>query len=250
MKLTIDRVKAVNLTNQLTKMSLMGNEIYFLLSDEYFESNVFLPTKDVVKCSKISMSSVFETTDKLSKPLKLGFFDGSKVKGILNMFELQSLRGEISYYDEGDCFMAEHLILKDNTLKITLSCLDPALGFTSMTVDQIGVAFNNDSKVYSFKLGAIDLAKISRLNSIDMSKLFSIYSDKEGVHIKGDNYDIIVDDSVKDEHDEVLVFKTFIPKIDQESYNVTVCQGVHNKILLDSVDTETRIALNLALRAD
>jgi len=119
-----------------------------------------------------------------------------------------------------------------------------------MSEDQTSIAFSEDSKVYSFTLNSMDLNKIAKLNTLDPTKLFSVYSNTEGVHVKGDNYDIIVDDSVKISNPEVLIFKTFLPRIDQESYDVTVCQGAHNKILLDSRDTETKVALNLALRPE
>jgi len=252
MKFKIDRVKPIALTNQISKMTLMGSEIYFVLDtvNDKFDSSVYLPTKDVVKCSEVSLKTIFESIDILEKPLKLGFFDGNKVKNVLTYFDLAALSAEISYFDDGEYFIAENLVLSDNTLKIVLSCLDPVNGFTMMTKDQTSVAFSEDSKVYSFTLNSMDLSKIAKLNTLDATKLFSIYTDPNGVHVKGDNYDIVVDDSIKVSNPEVLIFKTFLPRIDQESYDVKVCQGAHNKIILDSKDTDTKVALNLALRPE
>ncbi len=251
MKLKIDRVKSQNLTSQLTKMGLMGNEVYFILEGDKFKSDVYLPTKDVVKSSKLQLSDVFETVDKLDKPLRLGFLNGSKVRGVLSYFDLPALHAEIDYIEDGeDQYLADSLTLKDNTLKIKLSCLDPTLGFTNMSDEQLTTVFDDSSKVYKFNLSSTDLEKISNLNRLDQSKLFSIYADSQGVHVKGDQYDIIVDDSVTEAFPEVLIFKTFIPRIDKESYNVTVCQGAMNKIILESSETETKIALNLALRPE
>jgi hypothetical protein len=82
---------------------------------------------------------------------------------------------------------------------------------------------------------------------MDKSELFEIYGDDQGIHAKGDNFDYILDDSVKGSFDSVSVHKKFLSRIDREDYNIEVCTGEQNKIVLRSKTTQTNIALNLAL---
>ena len=76
--------------------------------------------------------------------------------------------------------------------------------------------------------------------------LFKIYSDERGIHVAGDTYDIVIDDSINTKSEEVNLFKSFFSRIAKESYRVSVCQ---NKLVLDSEDSNTNIALNLAIKA-
>ena len=64
--------------------------------------------------------------------------------------------------------------------------------------------------------------------------------------IAGDTYDLVVDDSKESKHDEINLFKSFFTRIDKESYDISVCQ---NKLVMDSQDSSTKIALNLAIKA-
>ena len=88
--------------------------------------------------------------------------------------------------------------------------------------------------------------KLNNLITLDQNELFKIYSDDKGVHIAGDTYDIVVDDSGESNHPEINLFKSFFSRIDKESYEISVCQ---NKLVMDSVDSSTKIALNLAIKA-
>ena len=98
------------------------------------------------------------------------------------------------------------------------------------------------SKISSNEL----LLKLNNLITLDQNELFKIYSDDKGVHIAGDTYDIVVDDSGESNHPEINLFKSFFSRIDKESYEISVCQ---NKLVMDSVDSSTKIALNLAIKA-
>ena len=115
-----------------------------------------------------------------------------------------------------------------------------------MSEAQVSAAFGKDNSIYEFDLSQENLTKLNNLITLDKNELFKIYSDKRGVHVAGDTYDIIIDDSITEEHNPVDLFKTFFSRIDKESYKVTVCQ---NKLLLDSEDSSTRVALNLAIKA-
>jgi hypothetical protein len=247
MKVTLNRIKGNNLSAIIKKMALMDSQIYLTLSDNMIQSNVYLPTKDVVKTTQLPLDDVFVLDEPLDKPLKLAFFNGAKVIGALQYFDLTALEGEISYIEDDGEYYAEYLKIQDNSLEITLSCTDPDLGFVSMTPQQVEIAFSDRAKTFAFEMAEIDLAKITSLNGMDKSELFEIYGDSSGIHIKGTNYDYIIDDSVKGDFEKVSVHKKFLTRLDKESYDVIVCTGEQNKILLNSKTTNTNVALNLAL---
>ena len=58
-------------------------------------------------------------------------------------------------------------------------------------------------------------------------------------------FDIVIDDSQKESEKIVKsTFKSFLEKVDKETYDVVVCE---NKIIFKSQETSTLIALNLAI---
>jgi hypothetical protein len=149
------------------------------------------------------------------------------------------------FKDEDDGILyAEKIVFKDNQLKIELHCQDISLGFTSMTPEQVKRAFDLSTKNYEFKLSSENFSKVLSLQSLDKSELFTIYSDKSGVHVKSDSFDIIIDDNYKKVEEPSSIFKSFLQRIDKETYTVTVCG---NKMILVSDESNTTVALNLAI---
>ena len=62
---------------------------------------------------------------------------------------------------------------------------------------------------------------------------------------KTEAFDIVIDDSHKESEKIVKsTFKSFLEKVDKETYDVVVCE---NKIIFKSQETSTLIALNLAI---
>ena len=248
MKAKLNRIKGVNLTTLIKKMLLMDNQVYLTATDDELLSSVYLvATKDVVKTTKVKLSEIFVFDKPLDKSLRLPFFDGAKVINALQYFNMTELHGEISYIELDGDYHAETLIIKDNSLKIKLSCQDPDLGFISMTTDQLETVFSDKAKKYGFDLPEIDLQKIVNLNGMDKSELFSIYGDADGIHASGTNYDYIIDDTVKGTFEKVSLHKKMLARIDKESYSIQVCTGEQNKVLLTSKNSNTSIALNLAM---
>jgi hypothetical protein len=247
MKVKVNRIKGNNLASLVKKMITMDSQIYLTLSDNQVSSSVFLATKDVVKKTYLGLADVFELDEPLDKPLKLAFFNGSKVISALQYFDLAAIHGEISCLESDGEYYAEYLTIEDNSLKMKLNCTDPDLGFISMTPAQIDIAFSNKAKKYEFDMVESDLTKIMNLNGTEKSELFSVYGDSYGIHIAGDNYDYIIDDSNTTPLEKVHIHKKFLDKLDKENYGVEVCTGEQNKLVLTSRSTETSIALNLAL---
>lgn len=246
MHLTISKIHQGPLSTMVKKLLLMDSAIYLNLTGDRLYSNSYIPSKDVAKITQVPTSEVFEFENEEIPNVKISFFAGQKLIDCLKYFDPHQLCGELHYYEDGGDFYAEKLVINDQSLQITLHCADVALGFTTMSDIQVDAAFGTDGEVFNFHLSNELLIKLNNLITLDKNELFKIYSDKSGVHIAGDTYDIVVDDSNESDHPEINLFKSFFSRIDKESYEISVCQ---NKLVLDSVDSSTKIALNLAIKA-
>jgi hypothetical protein len=246
MKITAKKVSAPYLSALVKKMLLMDSSVYINIDRDRVYSNVYTPTKDVVKSFSLSASDVFEFEKPLDKTIKLSFFSGSRLLNCISYFDAHKLQAEISYFEDEDegVYYADKITLKDQKLKIDVHCQDISLGFTSMTDEQTERAFSTSSEEFRFAISREDLAKVTSLLSMDKSELVQIYGNSEGVHIKTEAFDIVVDDSKKESTEVKSTFKAFFDRIDKETYNVSVCS---NKIVLFSQETSTNAAINLAI---
>lgn len=247
MKLQVKKVSVPYLTSLIKRMLLMDTSVYLNVDQNRIWSDVYTPTKDVVKSVSLPANDVIQFEKPLTETIKLSFFSGQRLLTCLGYFDPHNLSAEINVFkDEDDGILyAEKIVFKDNQLKIELHCQDISLGFTSMTSEQVSRAFDTSSKTFAFKLSSEDFSKITSLQTLDKSELFQIYSDSDGVHVKSDSFDIIVDDNAKSSEKETAsIFKSFLARIDKETYDVSVCE---NKMILDSTESNTKIALNLAI---
>jgi hypothetical protein len=246
MKIKIKKVSVPHLTSLARRMLLMDTSIYLNVDNEKVWSNVYTPTKDVVKSNWLPVNEVFQFEKPLEETVKISFFSGSRLLNCLSYFNPHNLSAEITAFkDEDDgVIYAEKITLIDNQLKIDLHCQDISLGFTSMTSDQVSRAFDLSTKNFEFKLSTEVLTKITALLPLDKSELFTIYSDSQGVHAKSESFDLIIDDNYTEEKAPCKVFKSFLQKVDKETYNISVCE---NKMVFVSEDSNTMAALNLAI---
>jgi hypothetical protein len=246
MKIQIKKVSVPHLTSLLKRMLLMDTSIYLNIDGERIWSDVYTPTKDVVKSVSLPISDVLQFEKPQTETVKLSFFSGQRLLSCLSYFDPHKLSAEINVFkDEDDGILyAEKIIFKDTQLKIDLHCQDISLGFTSMSAEQVKRAFDLSTKIYDFKLSSEDFSKLSSLQSLDKSELFKIYADKSGIHFSSDSFDIIIDDNKKETHPSTAIFKSFLQRIDKETYTVFVCE---NKMILVSDESNTSIALNLAI---
>jgi hypothetical protein len=246
MKIKVKKVSVANLSSLVRRLLLMDNSVYLSFDSERVWSDVYTPTKDVVKSIHLPAKDVFEFENEPKSMVKLSFYSGAKLLECLRYFDAHHLSAEINCFEDMDdkTIYAEKIIFRDQKLKIDVSCQDISLGFTSMTEDQTKRAFDVNSKDFSFQLSSEDLSKLISLSTFDKSELMSIYSDSSGVHFKTEGFDIVVDDRIKTSSEERHIFKSFLNKIDKETYNIHVCS---NKLILESTETNTRLALNLAV---
>jgi hypothetical protein len=246
MKITAKKVSAPYLSSLIKRMLLMDTSVYVNIDHERVYSNVYTPTKDVVKSFSLNATDVFEFDKPIDKTIKLSFFSGSRLLSCLSYFDPHKLSAEISYFEDEDegVFYAEKITLKDQKLKIDVHCQDISLGFTSMSDEQTKRAFSIDSEEFSFQISREDLTKVTSLLTMDKGELLHIYGDSEGVHIKTEAFDIVVDDTKKGTTSQKSTFKAFLDRLDKETYSVSVCT---NKIVLSSQESSTKSAINLAV---
>jgi len=246
MKIQVRKISVPHLTSLIKKMLLMDTSVYLNIDENQIWSDVYTPTKDVVKSISLPIKDVFVFDKPVEETIKLSFFSGQRLLNCIGYFDPHNLSAEINVFkDEDDGILyAEKIVFKDGILKIELHCQDISLGFTSMTSEQVKRAFDTTTSIYSFKLSSEIFSKVQNLQTLDKSELFTIYSDTEGVHIKSESFDIVVDDSYKSSEDASSIFKSFLTRVDKENYSVSVCE---NKMILASDETNTRVALNLAI---
>lgn len=247
MKVKIKKVSVPYFSALIKKMLLMDTSLYINLNKERVWSSVYIPTKDVVKTFGIPVNDVFEFENQPEETIKLSFFSGSRLLNCIGYFDPHHLSMEISTYrdDEDGVLYADKIKMFDQKLKIDIHCQDISLGFTSMTNEQVERAFDESTANFNFILSREDMSKVTQLMSLDKDELFQIVQDSDGVHIKTEAFDIIVDDRAKSESYTVKsTFKNFLDRIDKETYSVHVCES---KIILKSQDTATIAALNLAI---
>lgn len=247
MKIQVKKISVPYLTSIVKRMLLMDTSVYLNVDEDRIWSDVYTPTKDVVKSVSLKASDVIQFEKPIKDTIKLSFFSGQRLLTCLGYFDPHNLSAEISVFkDEDDGFLyADKITFKDNQLKIDIHCQDIALGFTSMTSEQVKRAFDLSSQEFEFKLSSEDFSKVNSLLSLDKAELLEIYNDQYGVHIKTESFDLIVDDRIKSEvRKTASTFKAFFQRIDKETYNVSVCE---NKMILFSDESSTKVALNLAI---
>jgi len=247
MKVKITKVSVANLSALIKKMLLMDTSLYININQDRVWSSVYTPTKDVVKSYGLATKEVFEFESPIDQTIKLSFFSGSRLLNCIGHFDPHHLSMEMSTFKDEDegVFYADKIILRDQKLKIEIHCQDISLGFTSMTEDQVKRAFDESTSLFDFQFSREDFTKVTSLFTFDKSELFQIVGDVDGIHIKTEAFDIIVDDSQKSETKTIKSsFKSFLDKVDKETYTISVCES---KLIMKSQETRTLIALNLAI---
>lgn len=246
MKVKVTKVNVAHLNGLIRKMLLMDTSLYINVNEDQVWSSVYTPTKDVVKSFSIPTSDVFTFEKPIEETIKMSFFSGSRLQNCIGHFDPHHLQMEISTFKDEDegVYYADKVILRDQKLKIEIHCQDVSLGFTSMTNEQVTRAFDTSSKIFQFDYSKEDFTKVSSLFTLDKSELLQIGYESDGVHIKTDAFDIIVDDRQKGDGTIKSTFKAFFDRVDKETYTVTACE---NKLILTSQESNMRIALNLAI---
>ena len=238
----------------IKKLLAVEKFLFIKITDKNVISSVYFPLKDAVKAISVPLSDMFEFDGKIpDKPIKVSFFNGSKIIDALSFLE-----GDISAImscglsDDGNSYVVDDFKLYDGTSKIKLYIGDPRISFMEMTKDEMAKAFSTNAAVYKFNMNVDDVNKLNSLFKLDdsstanESKTFRMRIENGKLLVAGQNYDHVLKDKVdildQGGVTEVYIYRKFIPLLDKESYEVTMCV---NKVFLKSNDSAALITFAL-----
>ena len=247
MELKIDSINVKEFQNFIDKLLAIDKFIFMKMSSTEASSSVYFAQRDAVKQVTIETNKIFTITEKFSDIIKISFFDGSRIIDALSQFSTDDIKGKIIYQKHGGELIASDFIVYNDFLEIKLFCSDPSLNFMDMNDEEKSRAFGTSGALFEFELGLDHVEKMKSLFKLDKEKeTFIIQSKmpgKDGIFIVGSNYNQILTSAYKSigkDSDKVTVYKKYLPLLDKESYNVTVCE---NKVVLKSNESKTYLTI-------
>jgi hypothetical protein len=110
-----------------------------------------------------------------------------------------------------------------------------------MSEDEIGRAFDTEDTLFKFEMTTDMIAQIKSLFSLDSDiDTVTIYKNKNGIGVKGKNYENLLIEDDSDENGSVKIYKKYLDILDKEDYEVFVCE---NKIVFNSTTTDTHLCI-------
>ena len=248
METIIKKVNGYELSSFIKKLLPIDKFIFMKIGSKGTLSSVYFPQRDAVKLVNMPTDDMFDVSDaNLEKPIKVSFYNGSKVNDALSLFN-GDIRGRIKYNKYEDELMASDFILEDDNLTVELACTDPSLSFMELSKEETERAFNVDNKLFSFYLLTTHVDRMKSLFNLDKEEeTFTLYLSDNGIKVKGTSYDSILSASYESDKgvgEKVLVYKKYINLLDKENYKVIVC---NNKVVFKSLDTNTLLTIAVAI---
>tara|TARA_R110001592_G_scaffold120545_3_gene324953 strand:- start:31876 stop:32631 length:756 start_codon:yes stop_codon:yes gene_type:complete len=248
MELTLEKIDSYELKTFIKKLLPIDKFIFMKINNSNTTSSVYFPERDAVKLVNVETPDMFDGS--ISDPVKVSFYNGSKVIDALSHFNGSTVTGVIKYEQIGGELMASDFTLRNDNLEINLACADPSLSFMEMSEDETRRAFGTDDNMFSFELLTPHIEKMKSLFSLEKEDdLFTLEITDKGVNVKGESYNASLCQSREGGQvgDKVVIYKKYINLLDKESYKVTVCQ---NKVVFHSLDTETSLTVAVAVIED
>jgi len=245
MEIKLDKIDSYEFSAFIKKLLSIDKFIFMKVGQEYTQSSVYLPQRDAVKLVNVKTEELFG--QKIDTPLKISFYNGSKVNDALSHFS-DEVQGRIIYNESDNENMASDFIIEGQDLTINLACADPSLSFMEMTKDEIQRAFNTDNKMFEFDLLTTHVDRIKSLFNLEKEEeVFDIYISDKGVSVRGKSFDTLISSAYEGNVDvgtKVSVYKKFINLLDKENYKLIVCD---NKLVFKSLDTQTMLIIAVAM---
>jgi hypothetical protein len=246
METTIKKIDAYELSSFVKKLLPIDKFIFMKIGKEGTVSSVYFPERDAVKLVNTPTKDIFDA--EITSPLKVSFYNGSKVIDALSHFSGGEVKGRIRYTEYDGELMASDFILENNDLKISLACTDPSLSFMEMSKEETDRAFGTDNKMFEFDLLTTHVDRMKSLFNLDKDEdTFTVYLKTDGVGIKGTSYDATLCHTYESNVDagaKVVIYKKYLNLLDKENYKVMVCE---NKVVFRSLDTNTHLTVAVAI---
>jgi len=245
MKTTIEKIDGYELSSFIKKLLPIDKFIFLKIGPTGTVSSVYFPERDAVKLVNVSTEDLL--TAEIEKPIKVSFYNGSKVVEALTHFN-GGIKGSINYSELDGELMASDFIISDDDLEIKLACADPSLSFMEMSKDEMERAFGTEGSMFEFDLLTTHVDRMKSLFNLEKEEdTFTLYVSDKGIGIKGASYDADIvhsyeGDAEKGSH--VVIYKKYLNLLDKENYRVVVCE---NKVVFKSLDTDTHLTVAVAM---
>jgi hypothetical protein len=245
MELKLEKIDNYELSTFIKKLIPIDKFIFMKIGKDEMVSSVYLPERDAVKLVNVPSKNVIK--GEIKKPVKVSFYNGSKVIDALSHFS-GDIKGSIKYSEMDGEFMASDFILQNDDLQISLACADPSLSFMEMSKDETTRAFGTDAMLFEFDLLTTHVEKMKSLFNLEKEEdTFTLRISERGVAVKGNTYDAVLCHQYKGDATvgtNVIIYKKYLNLLDKENYKVTVCS---NKVVFKSLDTNTHLTFAVAI---
>jgi hypothetical protein len=245
METTINKIDGYELSAFIKKLLPIDKFIFMKISKEGTTSSVYFPERDAVKLVNMPTKEIFDT--EITQPLKVSFYNGSKVVDALSHFN-GDVKGRIKYTELDGELMASDFILENSELKITVACADPSLSFMELSKEEMSRAFGTDNSMFEFDLLTTHVDRIKSLFNLDKEEeTFTLYLSDKGVSVKGTSYDSTITASHTGDApvgSKVVIYKKYLNLLDKENYKAIICE---NKVVFKSLDTNTHLTVAVAM---
>lgn len=245
METKIEKIDGYELGSFIKKLLPIDKFIFIKIGQPGTVSSVYFPERDAVKLVSVNTADIF--SGDFDKPIKVSFYNGSKVVEALSHFN-GNVQGRIKYSELDGEYMASDFILENSDLKITVACADPSLSFMELSKEEMSRAFGTDSSMFEFDLLTTHVDRIKSLFNLDKEdETFTLYLSERGVSVKGTSYDSLVTGSYNGEApvgSKVVIYKKYLSLLDKENYKAIICE---NKVVFKSLDTNTMLTVAVAM---
>lgn len=245
MELKLEKIDNYELSSFIKKLIPIDKFIFLKIGKDEMVSSVYFPERDAVKLVNIPSKNVLNAD--IKKPIKVSFYNGSKVIDALSHFS-GDIKGSIKFSELDGELMASDFILQNENLQISLACADPSLSFMEMSKEETDRAFGTDSKLFEFDLLTTHVEKMKSLFNLEKEEeTFALKLSEKGICVKGNSYDAVLShqyDGDCEINTNVIIYKKYINLLDKENYKVVVCK---NKVVFKSLDTNTHLTVAVAI---
>jgi hypothetical protein len=245
METKIEKIDGYELGSFIKKLLPIDKFIFIKFGQTGTVSSVYFPERDAVKLVTVNTADLL--TGDFDKPIKVSFYNGSKVVEALSHFN-GNIKGRIKYTELDGEYMASDFILENNDLRINLACADPSLSFMELSKDEMTRAFGTESSMFEFDLLTTHVDRMKSLFNLDKEdETFTLYLTEKGVNVKGTSYDSTICSTYEGEAklgSKVVIYKKYLGLLDKENYRVVICE---NKVVFKSLDTNTLLTVAVAM---
>lgn len=254
--LKVSRLQHKPFKDFIKSMLLVDDSVYFRIEGDKLSTSMYTPNRDTAMLRSVDLSTVMDLPPN-TPPVRIGLYKGTapKLMKYLDSFDQQCTEAVLhTFLHRADNrTYAQKIDLKDPRLRMSVFCMDPGMGFVEMTDAQGSKAFSDPSALYRFDLSREDLSTLVKLTAFvqEDNKLINLACDGTKVTASCDLFEMDLASSVACGTEfaadkDAQLFKKFFDRIPQESYSVSVYR---TKALLESKDSDVKLAINLAMQA-